>query len=157
MESSPINPGMGDDLNAVLSRLAALELELSKFQLIRIEVPVLGEPTQLLQVMAIREGAVTGGDYNIGYRQLTITQDSEPPWVNFSVHPEINRWIYVRGGKQYTDRESVPDPDDEGAGPGKLFPRAIHLFPIDNSGTAGEIVLEGDERGGWIEPVAEDE
>lgn len=57
MEGSPINPGMGDDINAVLQRVAALEMELSRYQLMRVEVPVVGEGNQQLLVMAMREGA----------------------------------------------------------------------------------------------------
>lgn len=92
-----------------------------------------------------------GGDYNVGYRGLTITQDSDPPWVNFVADSTINRWIYVRGGIGILDRTKVATPDDEGVGPGLVYPRFIHLLPISNAGTAGT-GLDGDARGGWIEP-----
>lgn len=93
-----------------------------------------------------------GGDVNFGYRAFTMTQSSDPPWVNFSVASTIAKWIYVRKGIIITDRTLVDTPDDAGTGAGEVYPRIIHLLPISTAGTAGTGLGAG-EGGGWIDPI----
>jgi hypothetical protein len=93
-----------------------------------------------------------GGDINYGYRALTITQDSDPPWVNFSVASTIEKWVYVRNGITITDRALVDTPDDAGTGAGEVYPRIIYLLPLSTAGTAGTGLGAG-EGGGWFDPI----
>ena len=93
-----------------------------------------------------------GGDINYGYRALTITQDSDPPFVNFSVASTIAKWVYVRNGITITDRALVDTPDDAGTGAGEVYPRIIYLLPLSTAGTAGTGLGAG-EGGGWFDPI----
>jgi len=96
-------------------------------------------------------GDTDAADINLGFRQVNIVQGSDPAWVDFTVESTIAKWLYVRNGLVFSDRTKVTTPDDTGTGAGSVYPRIIHLLPIDNTGTAGT-ALSGTERGGWIEP-----